>query len=408
MTVLVIGGGAAGMMAAVTAAANGHAVTVMEHQPKTLRKLCITGKGRCNLTNNCDLETFWHNVPGNPRFLYSSVSRFTPQDAMAFFESLGVPLKTERGNRVFPVSDRAYDVADGLVREARGLNVRIVEDEARELVFSEDEVPRRVVGVRSGAHSYYAQHVIIATGGVSYPLTGSTGIGYELARQAGHTIVTPRASLVPLTADVTTCAAMQGLSLKNTGFKLYKGSKLIYEDFGELLFTHFGLSGPVVLSASARMKDDVGYRVVLDLKPALDEKQLDARILRDFAGQENRDLSNTLSMLLPRLMIPVVMRRMEVPPSRKVNSVTREERARLVQLLKRFEIEVTGKRPVEEAVITAGGVSVREVDPRTMASKKVRGLSFAGEVLDVDAYTGGFNLQIAWSTARAAGGSLQA
>ncbi|MBE6930809.1 MAG: NAD(P)/FAD-dependent oxidoreductase [Clostridia bacterium] len=407
MTVLVIGGGAAGMMAAVTAASCGHAVLVMEHQPKPLRKLCITGKGRCNLTNNCDLETFWRNVPGNPRFLYSSVSRFTPQDVMAFFEGLGVPLKTERGSRVFPVSDRAYDIADALVREARRLGVRMLEDEARGLVFDEEESPKRVIGARTSRGVCFAQHVIVATGGISYPLTGSTGMGYELARQAGHTIVPPRASLVPLTADTATCGAMQGLSLKNTGFKLYKGSKLIYEDFGELLFTHFGLSGPVVLSASARMKDESGYRVVLDLKPALEEKQLDARILRDFGEQGNRDLGNALGGLLPRLMIPVVMRRMEVAPSRKVNSITREERLRLVSILKRFEIEVTGKRPVEEAVITAGGVSVREVDPKTMASKKVRGLSFAGEVLDVDAYTGGFNLQIAWSTGRAAGMSLQ-
>lgn len=384
------------MLAAGVAAANGHRTVVLEKNPKTCRKLCITGKGRCNLTNNCDIETFMKNVPGNARFLYSALNAFPPSAAIAYFESLGVPLKTERGDRVFPVSDRAYDVADALLNNARAHGVRVVTGTAQELLLTDG----RVTGVRHSGGILSCDAVILSTGGMSYPLTGSTGDGYALARSVGHTIVPPSGSLVPLEAQG--CALMQGLSLKNTGLTLYKDGKRVYEDFGELLFTHFGLSGPTVLSASSRMRGGGAYKIVLDLKPALDDAALDARLLRDFSGALNRDFGNALGKLLPRSIIPEVVRRSGIDPGKPVNLVTREERHALAGVLRAFEIPVTGKRPIEEAVITSGGVCVREVNPKTMASRLVRGLSFAGEILDVDAYTGGFNLQIAWSTGYAA------
>ena len=403
MTV-VIGGGAAGMMAACTAAARGKSVTVLERNAKTCRKVCITGKGRCNLTNACSGDELMQNIPGNGRFLYSALSRFTYEDTMRFFEEAGVPLKIERGNRVFPVSDTAYDIADALLRTAKARGVRILEGRAVGLAVKDG----RIAGVRyesaRGDGFLAADAVILATGGKSYPATGSTGDGYALAAEAGHTIVPPQGSLVPLNAPG--CSPMQGLSLRNTGLELYNGKKKVYEDFGELLFTHFGLSGPIVLSASARMRTPGDWRIVLDLKPALTPEQLDARILRDFGEAKNRDFGNALGKLAPRLLIPELVRRSGIPPDRKVNEVTRAERAGLAEVFKRFEIPVDSKRPVEEAIVTAGGVSVREVDPKTMASKRVEGLYLAGELLDVDAYTGGFNLQIAWSTGYAAGSAV--
>ena len=401
--VVIVGAGAAGMFASVILAQQGKRVLLLEKNDRNGKKLAITGKGRCNVTNACAADEVMKNIPENGRFLFSALNRFPPESVMAFFEENGCPLKIERGNRVFPMSDRSADVIAALERAMKKYHVERRKATVLGVLAQDGEV----AAVKTNEGLISSKKVILATGGVSYPLTGSTGDGYRFAEELGHKISAPRGSLVPLVSEAD-CAEMQGLSLRNTQLRLVNAKgKTVFEDFGELLFTHFGLSGPVVLSASARMKDESGYRVVLDLKPALEEKQLDARILRDFGEQGNRDLGNALGGLLPRLMIPVVMRRMEVAPSRKVNSITREERLRLVSILKRFEIEVTGKRPVEEAVITAGGVSVREVDPKTMASKKARGLSFAGEVLDVDAYTGGFNLQIAWSTGRAAGMSLQ-
>ncbi len=401
MRVTVIGGGAAGMMAACTAAARGREVTVLERNPKIARKVCITGKGRCNLTNDCTGDELMQNIPGNARFLYSAFAQFSPADTMKFFESAGVPLKVERGHRVFPVSDSAYDIADALLKTARSRGVRIVQARAQSLELHGGAV----TGVRCEDGRFFeSPAVILATGGKSYPLTGSTGDGYALAQAAGHTIVEPCASLVPLEADG--CAAMQGLSLKNIRLRLYNGEKCVFEDFGEMLFTHFGISGPLVLSASARMRREGSWRVVLDCKPALSPEELDARILRDFSAEQSRDFANALGKLAPRLLIPELVRRSGIDPHKKVNSVTREERRRLCEVLKRFEIPVRGKRPIEEAVVTAGGVSVREVDPKTMASKKTRGLYIAGELLDVDAYTGGFNLQIAWSTGFAAGSAV--
>ena len=401
MKAIVIGGGAAGMMAACTAAGNGHDVTVLERNEKTCRKLCITGKGRCNVTNACTREEFFASIRTNPRFLYSSYAAFTSEDAQKFFEDAGVPLKIERGNRVFPVSDSAYDIADALLHTARNRGVRIVQGRAFEITSENGAV----TGVRyesDGVKKFLsADAVILTTGGASYPLTGSTGDGYSMLKALGHTIVEPQGSLVPLEAP--DCAPMQGLSLKNTGMKLYNGGKVVYEDFGELLFTHFGLSGPVILSASAFMRGEGQWKVVLDLKPALDETELDARLLRDFSEAPNKSFANVLGGLAPRLMIPELIRRSGISGAKPVNIVTKKERARLVQTFKRMEFPITGKRPIAEAIVTAGGVNVREFDPKTLASKLVRGLYCAGEILDVDAFTGGFNLQIAWSTGFAAG-----
>lgn len=399
---IVIGGGAAGMMAAITAASEGAAVTLLERNRKVGRKLYITGKGRCNVTNNCTAEDVLRSTPCNGKFLYSCMERFAPADTMAFFEKLGVELKTERGNRVFPASDHAADIIDALLRELRRRHVDIVETRAEGLLFDDGAVS----GVRTEHGTMPCGTVIVATGGVSYPLTGSTGDGYEMARAAGHTVVEPKGSLVPLTSDDPCCAEMMGLALKNTGVKVKNAKgKVVYRDQGELLFTHFGLSGPVILSASAHLRrfDREKYTVCLDLKPALDEEKLDARLLREFEEKANRDFINALDGLLPRAMIPVAVERTGIPPETKVHSITRQQRRALLETLKCFSIELTGTRPVEEAIVTSGGVKVSEIDPKTMQSKLMQGLYFAGEVMDVDAYTGGFNLQIAWATGHAAG-----
>ena len=401
--VIVIGAGAAGMMAALTAAERGCSVLLLERNQKVGRKLYITGKGRCNVTNDCPAAEVLQNVPRNSKFLTSAVTRFPPEEVKAFFEGLGVPLKTERGNRVFPCSDRAADIIDALFMALRRARVELVEDRAEALLTDGEG---RVAGVRCEHGSYAGRAVILATGGASYPLTGSTGDGYAMAAALGHTILPPRGSLVPLVAEGDLCRRMQGLSLRNVAVKVRnQKKKVVYAGQGELLFTHFGLSGPLILSASAHMRDfeKDRYHVLLDLKPALDEEKLDQRLLRDLAEQSNRDFDHVLEGLLPRLMIPVMAERSGIPGETKANSVTRTQRRRLLEQLKCFRVDIAGPRPIEEAIITAGGVKVSEVDPHTMASKKALRLYLAGEVLDVDAYTGGFNLQIAWSTGRAAG-----
>ena len=408
MNVIIVGGGAAGLMAAGAAARGGHTVTVVERNPRPARKVMITGKGRCNVTNNCTVDTFIQNVPENGRFLYSALSAFSPADAMALFEELGVPLKTERGNRVFPVSDKAVDIVDALVRYAREGGAAIIEGRVTALMM-EDGVCTGVKLEDGTIRS--ADAVIVATGGCSYPVTGSTGDGYALARQAGHTIVDPRPSLVALESHDPFCMEMQGLSLKNCGLQVWdhEKKKAIYSDLGEMLFTHFGVSGPMVLSASAHMRqmEPGRYTLYIDWKPGLTPEQLDARILRDFAERSNMDLGNALGKLLPRLLIPVMLRQAQINPHKKCNAVTREERQRLASRIKRMPVRVEGFRPIAEAIVTAGGVSVKEINAKTMESKLLPGLYFAGEVLDVDAYTGGFNLQIAFATGMAAGNAIE-
>lgn len=390
------------MMAAITAARRGAGVTLLEPNERLGKKLNITGKGRCNVTNDCDQETLMANIPGNGRFLYSALTRFTPQDAMAFFEALGVPLKVERGNRVFPVSDRSFDISGALERELRRLRVRILRERAAEITAEDG----RVTGVQTDRQHHPADAVVLATGGVSYPGTGSTGDGYAMAAALGHTIVPPRGSLVPLESGDADCAAMQGLSLRNVEATVLNGkNKPVFREFGEMLFTHFGVSGPLMLSASAHLRrwDKEQYRLSIDLKPALDQQKLDSRILRDIGENPNRDMANILSRLVHRSMVPVLLRRLALPEGEKANSLTKEQRRALVQELKHFTVSLTGPRPVAEAIVTAGGVKVGDVVPGTMASKLAEGLYFAGEILDVDAYTGGFNLQIAWATGYLAG-----
>ena len=403
--VAVVGGGAAGLMAAEHAAACGAAVTLYEKNPFCGKKLRITGKGRCNVTNHCDIKTILANIPGDGRFLYSALNRLGPQDTMALFESLGVPLKTERGNRVFPVSDRSHDVANALERAYAHAGGRVVHAAATDILTQDGAVS----AVVTAEGTLDCAAAVICTGGLSYPLTGSTGDGYRLARRLGHTVTPTRASLVPLESDDPWCAEMQGFSLRNVTLTVYdEQNKVIYSDLGEMLFTHFGVSGPLVLSASAHMRDfsQHRYRLSIDLKPALDEKKLDARVLRDFQKYANRDFKNALYDLAGHAMIPVLVRLSGIPEDTKVNAITREQRHRLVELFKHFPVSVTGTRPIDEAIITSGGVSLKEVNPRTMGSKLVPGLYFAGEVLDLDAYTGGFNLQIAWSTGYVAGSAV--
>lgn len=397
-----IGGGAAGCMAALAAAQAGASVTLLERNPKLGRKLYITGKGRCNVTNDCAAPEVLQNVPHNSRFLTSAVTRFPPESVKQFFEGQGVALKTERGNRVFPQSDKAADIIDALLRALRRARVNIVQDRAQGLRRDGEALE----GV-DGEHGFYpCQAVVIATGGVSYPLTGSTGDGYTLAQSIGHTVLPPKASLVPLVAEQSFCAEMQGLSLKNVAIRVRtEKKKTVFAEQGELLFTHFGLSGPLILTASAHMRDfeKEHYHILLDLKPALDEEKLDKRLLRDLEENANRDFRHVLEGLAPRLMVPVLLELTGIPGDVKANSVTRAQRHKLLETLKCIRIDIAGPRPVEEAIVTSGGVKVSEVNPTTMESKKARGVFFAGEVLDVDAYTGGFNLQIAWSTGRAAG-----
>ncbi len=406
--VIVVGAGAAGLMAAGTAARNGRRVLLLERNPRPARKVMITGKGRCNVTNACSLlNDLIANVPVNGRFLYGAFSRFMPADTMDFFEEQGVPLKIERGNRVFPVSDRAVDIVDALCRYAAHPNATLTQGRATRLILEGG----RLSGVQTQeGEQFLAPKVLLATGGLSYPGTGSTGDGYALARQAGHTMIEPRPSLVPLEAHEGWCSELQGLALKNIAITVRDADtyRVVYEDFGELMFTHFGLSGPVILSASAHMREmrRGKYEVHIDLKPALDEKQLDARLQRDFLKNANRVFANSLGELLPRKLIPVIVRLSGIAPGLKVNQVTREMRRRLAELIKDLPLTVTGFRPIEEAVVTSGGVSTKQIDAKTMQSKVLPGLFFAGELIDVDGYTGGFNLQIAFSTGHLAGASV--
>ena len=408
--VVVIGGGAAGLMAATVAGEKGLKVTLIERNERPARKVMITGKGRCNVTNDTDVNGLVAAVTNknSGRFLYSAFNAFSAEDTKEFFESLGVRLKTERGNRVFPISDKSVDIVDALVNAARRSGVMILTDRVVSLEISDGKVN----GVKTESGKIIeADAVIVATGGLSYPLTGSTGDGYTLAKQAGHTVTELCPSLVPVTIKEGWCSELQGLSLKNISVKVLvaDSGKQVYTDFGELMFTHYGMSGPVILSASAYMRDvEVkGYKVVIDLKPALEEEKLEKRILRDFSENSNKDFINSLGELLPRKMIPVIVRLSGIEPSRKVNQITREQRLSLVKLLKNLTLTVNGFRPIEEAVITKGGVKLSEIDPKTMKSKLVEGLYFAGEVLDADAFTGGFNLQIAFSTGFVAGNNIE-
>ncbi|MBR5020213.1 MAG: NAD(P)/FAD-dependent oxidoreductase [Oscillospiraceae bacterium] len=399
---IIIGGGPAGMFAAITAAEQGKKVLLLERNDRLGKKLLITGKGRCNVTNDCSAEDILKNVPRNGKFLFSAMNAFPPQRIMDFFNDNGCELKTERGNRVFPVSDRSQSVLECLQKVMRNKGVTVKTARVKELLVENGQV----VGVRTDREELRSDWVILATGGVSYPATGSTGDGYAMAKAVGHTIVEPQGSLVPLETAGNDCQDMQGLSLRNVGVKLLNAKgKVLYKDFGELLFTHFGVSGPTVLSASCHLKGE-GCKLVIDMKPALDEAKLNDRILRDLEMYQNRAMENALTDLLPRSMIPVVLRRLEIDPAMQANSLTKQKRRALIELLKAFPVEITGCRPVAEAIITSGGVKCGEIDPKTMESKKIPGLYFAGEIIDCDAYTGGFNLQIAWATAYAAGMSV--
>ncbi len=395
------------MIAAVTAADNGRNVLLIEKGDKCGRKLAITGKGRCNVTNNCTDEDFFANIPVNSRFLYSAYSRFSCQDCMDFFEACGVPLKTERGNRVFPVSDNAHDIVHALEKACRDRGVQIHKGERVKRIIADDGV---VTGVDCGDTIYNAVSVLVATGGKSYPGTGSDGDGYRFAEKLGHTVVPLKPSLVPLVAEESYCTEMMGLSLKNVALSLVDTvkNKSIYTEQGEMLFTHFGVSGPMVLSASSHIpKMEQGrYKIFIDMKPALDSDALDKRILRDFSEIPNRLFANSLSKLLPTKMIPVIVKLSGIAPDKQVNSVTKQERAELVKLLKSFPVTIKDFRPLSEAIVTSGGIKVSEISPKTMESKLVQGLFFAGEIMDVDAYTGGFNLQIAFSTGVTAGNNM--
>ena len=401
--VLVIGAGAAGCMAAYTAAMRGRSVALVDKNTRIGRKLMITGKGRCNLTNDTDdLNTLVSCYPGNGRFLYGALSRFMPRDTMALFESWGVPLKVERGKRVFPVSDKAVDIVDALDRALRRAGVRRVTGRVSEILTADGAFDGILL---EDGRRLTARGCVIATGGASYPGTGSTGDGYAFAARLGHTVTPIRPSLSALETDDPDIPTLQGLSLRNTALTLTENGKKRYTDLGELLFTHFGVSGPMVLSASCHIRrlPQKSYRIELDLKPGLTREMLENRILRDFAGNENKAVVNALGRLLPSSIIPLTLKKAQLPPHTKVHDVTREQRAALAEAIKRFDVPVSGFRPVEEAIVTAGGVSVRQIDPKTMASKLVPGVFFAGEVIDYDGYTGGFNLQAAFATGVLAG-----
>lgn len=396
--IVVIGGGAAGLIAAAESAKLGNDVVIIEKMPRPARKVMITGKGRCNVTNACfDMEDLIANVPTNPRFLYSAFSAFMPYDTIALVEEMGVPTKIERGNRVFPVSDKAVDIVDALVKNATLSGAKIVQGTVKSFVLDES----RIIGVKLEDESVVeCDSVAICTGGMSYHGTGSTGDGYMLAKSVGHTVTELEPSLIPMVCSNNFIPKLQGLSLKNVAIKVLDNEKEIYTDFGEMLFTHYGVSGPVILSASSHMKKprEKNYKLIIDLKPALDEKALDKRIQRDFSENNNKDFINSLSKLLPNKIIPVIVKLSGIEPSTKCNQITKEQRLNFVKLLKNLKLDVTDFRPIDEAIITSGGVNVKEINPKTMNSKIIENLYFAGEVIDVDAYTGGFNLQIAFST----------
>ncbi|WP_312641828.1 NAD(P)/FAD-dependent oxidoreductase [Hydrogenoanaerobacterium sp.] len=402
--VVVIGAGAAGAMAAGITAQRGLSTAVIERNARIGRKIMITGKGRCNVTNNCDNNAFINAVKVNGKFLYSAINNFSTQDTIAFFENLGVRLKTERGNRVFPVSDKSVDIVDALAKHIHVSGAKLLEGRCKALLMKDGAV----AGIKlEDGTSIPCSSVIVATGGLSYPTTGSSGDGYTLAKQAGHSIVTPTPSLIPVVTNEPWCKEMMGLSLKNVTVTLIDTAKekALYHELGEMLFTHFGVSGPLILSATSHMKQEKlrDYTIEIDLKPALSVEQLDARLLRDFAKNLNKDFLNSLSELLPRKMIPVVVELSGIDGAQKVNQITKEQRRALAELIKHLRVTPCAFRPINEAIITSGGVNVKEINPKTMESKLVKGLYFAGEVMDVDAYTGGFNLQIAFSTGVLAG-----
>ncbi len=402
--VIIIGGGAAGMMAAVTAAENGHAVHVYEKNEKLGKKLFITGKGRCNLTNACDMEELFDAVCTNGKFLYSAFYGFTNQDAIRFFEKSGLKIKVERGNRVFPASDRSSDVIAVLQRRMKSLGVNVHLNMAVKEVLAEDGCVKGIL--TEAGDEADADAVIIATGGLSYQTTGSTGDGYRFAEALGHQVTELSPALVPLNVKEDVVKGLQGLSLRNVRAGIYDGKKRLYEDFGEMMFTHFGVTGPLILTASSRIQKQIRkkeLRLAIDLKPALSEDQLDRRILRDFEEAKNKQFKNAVNGLFPAKLVPVMIEKSGILPEKKVNEISKEERHHFLRLIKNFELTVTGLRDYNEAIVTKGGVHVKEVNPATMESRRVSGVYFAGEVLDLDAVTGGFNLQIAWSTAYAAG-----
>ena len=411
MRVIVIGGGPAGMMSAISSAENGNKVTILEKMNSLGRKLLITGKGRCNITSSLDMDQFIKNIPGNGMFLYSAFKQYTNKDIIEFLKNEGLEVKEERGNRIFPKTDKSLDVLKCFTKRIEELNIDVKFSCKVEQILTKEN---KVIGVIANGNKIYSDKVILATGGKSYPLTGSTGDGYKLVQKLGHTIANIKPSLVPLESSDKECKMMQGLSLKNVKIEIkdVEDKKIIYEDFGEMLFTHFGVSGPIILSSSAHM---VRYKDIetklkrrkvilnIDLKPALSEKKLDERILRDFDKQKNKEFKNSLGELLPNKMIEIMIERSKINPNKKVNEITKEERKRLINLFKNFEIEINGFRPIEEAIITSGGINIKEINPKTMESKIIKGLFFAGEIIDVDGYTGGFNLQIAYSTGYIAG-----
>ena len=416
MKIIVIGGGPAGMMAAIEASQNGNQVILLEKMKSLGRKLLITGKGRCNITSSLGMDEFIKNTPGNGKFLYSCYQNYTNQDIIQFLKEEGLEVKEERGNRIFPVTDKSQDVLKCFTKKLKEQKVDIRYDtEVTKLLIEQKDNSNKIIGVETNHGKIQADKVILATGGKSYPLTGSTGDGYHLAKEVGHTITEIKPSLVPLeTHDKETCKTLQGLSLRNVAIKLIdtETNKEIYKDFGEMLFTHFGVSGPIILSASSHL---VRYKKIeeklknkhisltIDLKPALVEEKLDERVLRDFQSMQNKQFKNGLDKLLPQKMIPIMIEKSGIHLNKPINAITKEERRKLVKLLKNFTVTIKEFRPIEEAIITSGGITIKEINPKTMQSKKVEGLYFAGEIIDVDSYTGGFNLQIAYSTGYTAG-----
>ena len=408
---IIIGGGPAGLMAAIASSRSGDKVTIVEKMQSCGKKLLITGKGRCNITNNARMDKFMENTTTNPKFLYGAFNNFTNKDIVQLLEKEGVKTKVERGERVFPVSDKAQDVLDALLHILKKQNVQLLTNTSAKKIVIDDE--KKVTGVElKDGKVIKADKVILATGGKSYPVTGSTGDGYKLAKDLGHTVTKIKPSLVPLTSNSGVCKKLQGLSLRNVAIELQIQNKVVYRDFGEMLFTHFGVSGPVVLSASSylvKIKNieeilkENKVKLEIDLKPALSDEKLDSRILRDFEEQKNKQFKNSLDKLLPQKLISVIIERTNINENKKVNEITKQERQELVNQLKHFKININGTRPIEEAIITSGGISVKEINPKTMESKLVNGLYFAGEIIDVDCLTGGYNLQVAWSTGYTAG-----
>ena len=419
MKVIVIGGGPSGMMAAITASEHGNKVILLEKMQSLGRKLLITGKGRCNITSSLGMEEFIKNTPGNGMFLYSAYKNYTNKDIIEFLEKQGLKVKEERGNRIFPVTDKSKDVLECFIKRLKELNVDIhYNTKVDEIIVQNDAETKRAIAVKTEKEIIKADKIILATGGKSYPLTGSTGDGYDMAKKLGHKIIEIKPSLVPLESyQKEICKKLQGLSLRNVAIKLIdrNKNKAIYEDFGEMIFTHFGVSGPTILSSSAHLVRAKNIQekfankqitLVIDLKPALTEEKLNERILRDFQVYKNKMFKNSLEKLLPQKLIPIVIEKSRIDSDKKVNEITKVERKNLIKILKNFELEISGFRPIDEAIITSGGIDIKEINPKTMESKLVKGLYFAGEIIDVDSYTGGFNLQIAYSTGYTAGSTV--